>query len=780
MFQTNKWRDRKILFCLVVSFISSIFSTTAMAEDFMSASTSGFAYDNLFNADILLTTITSVLQVFISVCIVLGGVIAAYVLLSGTMQTAHDGEMLGKRWSSMWIPIRVAMSMTLLYPAGTGKNIAIVITLALASMGSGIADKAFKLLVDSTDSQSVFISGPSTSDSIVLAKNIVDAATCNAIQNLAQADENNKVKSSAKDERQFSTSSVSNDTVSTTSFGPSGNSNFQDYNGAFISDICGSVSTTNYVANDTPSESSLINAENVKKIVMDAKQEAVKSMIESAQSGANTLALKTRNMTLTGSDIANLYNSVAAIYVSQVTKSGQSAYENSINKESVSAIADKGWMWAGVYQERNVQAYTLVAQAMSDMPVSKGPSVSDSVIVNSPPSMAMAYGGAMMPMPTSTVLAGFNSINYYMTMTDSAVSHIKGINDPVLTSKMKEKIDGEKAVNFIVKQVSDKFNPIPSNIAEINPMAGSRIVGINGLTLMWGIYLACAAIMSVGSFLGVGAAIAALPVLIPLLFTIISLSCALAFYIPFMPMITWYFAVIGWIVLIFEAILAVNLWAMAHMLPDGDGLVAGNKHGYMFFISLLLRPLLLIAGLMTSLTVMRIGFLLVNVTWPYVSDFSAGAGGIVSVMAKVSSLFIYTNILLAMVKVANNLQTQVPDQVMAWIGGSKSSLLGGFDNATGSVMDKTFGATQQAINSGTIASQSIATSVGNGFKNAGNFTKDQVRKNFAPRTNITTPGNESGNESGDSGNQGNDNSADIKKTAPDKKANDSFKSPKGK
>lgn len=779
MFQIDKWRDRKILFCLVVSFISSIFSTTAFADDFMSASTSGFAYDNLFNADVLLTTISSVLTVFVNVCLVLGGIIAAYVLLSGTMQTAHDGDLLGKRWSSMWIPIRITMSTALLFPASSGKNVAIVITLALASMGSGIADKAFKLLVDSTDSQAVFISGPSTSDSVILAKNLVDAATCNAIQNLAQADENNKVKSSAKDERQFSTSSVSNETVSTTSFGPSGNSNFQDYNGAFISDICGSVSTTNYVANDTPSDSSLINAENVKKTVMDAKQEAVKSMIEAAQSGANTLALKTRNMTLTGSDIAAVYNSVAAIYVSQVTKSGQSAYENSINKESVSAIADKGWMWAGVYQERNVQAYTLVAQAMSDMPVSKGPSVSDSVIVNSPPAMAMAYGGAMMPMPTSTTLAGFNSINYYMTMTDSAVSHIKGVSDPVLTSKMKEKIDGEKTANLIVKYLSDKFNPIPSNIAEINPMAGSRIVGINGITIVWGAYILAASVMSVGSFLGVGAAVAALPVLIPLLFTILSLSCALAFYIPFMPMITWYFAVIGWIVLIFEAILAVNLFAMAHMLPDGDGLVAGNKHGYMFFISLLLRPLLLLAGLMASLTVMRIGFLFVNVTWPYVSDFSAGAGGIVSVMAKISSLFIYTNILLAMVKIANNLQTQVPDQVMAWIGGNKSSLLGGFDNATGAVMDKTFGATQQAINSGTIASQDFTKGVGSGLEKAGSVSKEKLMQRFAPGAKITTPGGEGG-EGGEGLNKDNEKGAENKKTAPDKKANDSFKSPKGK
>ena len=668
------------------------------------------------------------MQIFISTSMVFGGVIAAYVLLAGTMQTAHDGSLLGKRWSSMWVPVRVALSTTLLLPVGTGKNIAIIITLALASMGSGIGDKAFKYLVDSSDSEAVFISGPSLADSMLLAKNVVDAATCNAIQNLAQADENKKIKSSAKDERQFTTNTSANGSVNSVKFGPSGKSSFQDYNGAFLSDVCGSVSTTVYIPGEADSSlTSLINAENVKKTIMEAKIKAVDQMINAATASATTLAQKTRTMSVTGEDIATAYNAAAAAYVSAMTSAGKSAYNSSINKESVAALVDKGWMWAGAYQERNVQAYTLVAQAMSDMPASKGPTVTDKVVVNNPSSMSMAYGGAMMPLPTTTTLAGFNSINYYMTMTDNAVSHLNGISDPVLVSKMKEKIDGEKSVSYFIKMLSDKLNPIPSNISEMNPMAASRIVGINVITITWTCYAALAVALGVSSFLGVGAAIAVMPVVAPLVFILFSLGATLAFYIPFMPLITWTFAVIGWIVLIYEAIPAVNLWAMAHMIPDGDGLVAGNKHGYMFFISVTLRPMLLLIGLMTSLSVMRIGFILVNLTWPYVSDFSAGAGGMVSVMGKVASIFIYTNMLLALVKVANNLQTQVPDQIMTWIGGGKSSLLGGFDNATGAVMDKTVGATQQAINSSSQASQMVSAGVGNSLVKAGNYTKEKMR-----------------------------------------------------
>lgn len=39
---------------------------------------------------------SGIMALFLHFLLVLGGVLAAYVLISGTMATAHDGEMLGK------------------------------------------------------------------------------------------------------------------------------------------------------------------------------------------------------------------------------------------------------------------------------------------------------------------------------------------------------------------------------------------------------------------------------------------------------------------------------------------------------------------------------------------------------------------------------------------------------------------------------------------------------------------------------------------------------------
>ena len=49
------------------------------------------------------------IQAFNGGVLVIGGVLVAYTILVGTIGTAHDGEMLGKKFSSVWVPIRTAL-----------------------------------------------------------------------------------------------------------------------------------------------------------------------------------------------------------------------------------------------------------------------------------------------------------------------------------------------------------------------------------------------------------------------------------------------------------------------------------------------------------------------------------------------------------------------------------------------------------------------------------------------------------------------------------------------
>src|SRR3990167_4993200 len=58
--------------------------------------------------------------VFNSAVLSVGGVIIMYTLLVSTLNTAHQGEVLGKDWSSIWIPLRSALGLSLMIPKASG------------------------------------------------------------------------------------------------------------------------------------------------------------------------------------------------------------------------------------------------------------------------------------------------------------------------------------------------------------------------------------------------------------------------------------------------------------------------------------------------------------------------------------------------------------------------------------------------------------------------------------------------------------------------------------
>lgn len=73
----------------------------------------------------------------------ISGALAAYTLIAGTMQTAHDGEMLGKRWSSMWLPIRVTLGTAAVVPA-VGYCVAQMFAAWMVIQGIGMADQVWQ------------------------------------------------------------------------------------------------------------------------------------------------------------------------------------------------------------------------------------------------------------------------------------------------------------------------------------------------------------------------------------------------------------------------------------------------------------------------------------------------------------------------------------------------------------------------------------------------------------------------------------------------------------
>ena len=77
-----------------------------------------------------------------------GSVIVVFVTVVGVLQSGNDGEFLGRKWSSMWVPIRFATGSALMLPlSASGYSYCQAIVLWIASQGIGFADTLWSTVV---------------------------------------------------------------------------------------------------------------------------------------------------------------------------------------------------------------------------------------------------------------------------------------------------------------------------------------------------------------------------------------------------------------------------------------------------------------------------------------------------------------------------------------------------------------------------------------------------------------------------------------------------------
>lgn len=102
----------------------------------------------------------------------------------------------------------------------------------------------------------------------------------------------------------------------------------------------------------------------------------------------------------------------------------------------------------------------------------------------------------------------------------------------------------------------------------------------------------------------------------------------LYYILPFLPFIYFFFAVGKWVKAIFEAMVAVPLWALAHLKIDGDGVPgAAAKNGYILLLDIFLRPVLTVFGLIAAVSVFTAMAVMLNDLFELVTANLSGHDG---------------------------------------------------------------------------------------------------------------------------------------------------------
>lgn len=123
-----------------------------------------------------------------------------------------------------------------------------------------------------------------------------------------------------------------------------------------------------------------------------------------------------------------------------------------------------------------------------------------------------------------------------------------------------------------------------------------------------------------------GAAFGSLASMMVSLTTIgLSVGFMLYYVLPFLPFMYFFFAVGSWIKSIFEAMVGVPLWALAHLRIDGHGLHADTAlNGYFLIFEIFVRPILTVFGLLASIAIFAAMVKTLNGIFPLVTNSLTG------------------------------------------------------------------------------------------------------------------------------------------------------------
>lgn len=149
---------------------------------------------------------------------------------------------------------------------------------------------------------------------------------------------------------------------------------------------------------------------------------------------------------------------------------------------------------------------------------------------------------------------------------------------------------------------------------------------------------------------------------------------ALAYYLPAIPFIRWISALAGWAILIVEALVAAPVWLCAHALPEGEGAAGQHgKRGYLLLLGIVIRPPLMVAGFFAAVILLNV---LGRVIGTGFELFIAGTSQtkVVGITGTISMLIILGIVVIMMANKFFSLIHYLPEHVTNWIGQQFHSL----------------------------------------------------------------------------------------------------------
>jgi len=707
------------LFFIALSLITLILNVSVNAAHAQSPGTSGNAANDVLNqifnlngTGLIPTAFGAMLRAYSNIILVLAGLILIWTIIHYVVESARQGQAGGKSFNHTWAPVRLVFALGLLVPLTSGLNSGQYITLYLAKWGSDMASKVYTQFNDQLGlGQAITQNNGGVNTQQKLAQ-LFDVLTCTYKYNIDNPSDPISLPPATVQD-------ANNPNIVNMRFVPaSGNgTSLGNKNG------CGVIP---FYSNPNPSTSAekLLNqqftflSQNLtgENGLSNLAQDYVSHVKDNGAGNSNYFkALDLPQYRQKLSNMAQNYSNALGVAYQDAISSENST----LTTEIENSIQGLGWVTAPMWYYRVAQANAAINQAYTALPEVKASSSTDSDLIlnddNAKPNDSTGFWN-------------------------------------LFVSKLSEFFDFSNLIGPSVYKsvIVDATNPLSSLISFGNGVfyaAQVAFAGWGATALMLG--LSATEIQVLGNGVQIQAGPALIDAMTPLITAFIGMmfmnGMMLSIILPMMPIVRFSFGVLGWLVIVFVGVMGMPLFALAHLKTGGEGWIGQLQvaSAYNMLIGIIIRPTLIVIGLISSLIVFNsvaklFGIILIGGMQDVMhgnDSFQVLHG--LNFTEQVLKLFFFSATITALANTCFKLIDIVPTQAMVWMGtGPSSSFTDGAEQEV----------SQQTQSFGSTYNQAYGSRLG--YNARKNYLEGQALRGGDNRLEAeTTPGKEPGQDS---------------------------------
>ena len=674
----------------------------------------------------------------LNLCVIIfASVMFVYVVVVGTMHSAHDGELLGKQWGSPFTPLRMLAGISTLFPMANGFSVIQIIVLWLATSGIGAANWVVNQTMTSfANNQGTVLTGQliDTQALTRMMTGILLAETCVSERNFELTDPNNP--GTPLYGGPFIDQGDGANSYGKVWWGPVALSTPGASVPALVADVpataCGSIEIPNF-------NSSVFGLAGNGTGTVASIQSTTQAFLATSFTGqdlnlANTNLHKAHFAAILAADAslkpaAQKFVSTAATALSGTGSATQVA-------QSATTLAAQVGIAALTYQNTiaNVMNVPGALPSTSDMKniMVKGIQTSGWATLGE---FYYQYARIESELARMTGYAPKFSMNEQSEGTKMALLAVRAAlaqsaKNPATVPEIADAaghftagsaqggvVGGAVAASNVVANNTAKyfgtlFGVDPNN--SVDSLIQLKNVGDNIITAAEVIYIgkkaveaatvvaapeteAVGAVTSVASGGGGGltgfigklaggigddAAGAMHYVFLFAAFALIGFAMMLAFYLPTAPFVLWIGGVASWLIAVLEMTVAAPLWAAAHIHPAGEGAKSQyGANGYMLLVEVFARPMLMVCGF----------FVAARFTDPFLKFISSlffnnmatvNADSLSGIVTTIAFCMLYMSICVSLINRCFSLINVLPNSVLRWVGSHGDKFSGVADIAS--------------------------------------------------------------------------------------------------